>query len=253
MDKSELVRSSLPGGISVTHLRVYDFPGPDGLPGGSPHMHFACTEAYFVLGGNGAVQTLSNQGHREIPLRSGSVVWFTPGVIHRLINYDGQLEIYVVMENQGLPEHGDSVLTFPDEYLRSEAGYLPVASLSPTGSVYADSHEAATRRRDLAVNGFLSLRDRVEKEGVDALRPFYERAVKLMQPKESQWRQIWIEGPVATIGRTESCLNALKAGSSDYLSNAAVLEIPIHPETETRKLGFCGTLRLCMPEGITVG
>jgi mannose-6-phosphate isomerase-like protein (cupin superfamily) len=253
MDKSEVVRSALPGGIGVTHLRVYDFPGPDGLSGGSPHMHFACTEAYFVLGGNGAVQTLSCQGYRETPLRSGSVVWFTPGVIHRLINYDGLLEINVVMENQGLPEHGDSILTFPDEYLRSEADYLAVASLSSKGSVYADSHEATTRRRDLAVNGFLALRDRVEKEGVDALRPFYEKAVKLMQPKEAQWRQIWIEGPAATIGRTESCLNALKGGSNDYLSKATVFEIPIHPETETRKLGFCGTLRPYLPEGITVG
>ena len=253
MDLSELVRSALPGGIGVTHLRVYDFPGPDGLSGGSPHMHFACTESYFVVGGNGAVQTLSSQGYRETPLRSGSVVWFTPGVIHRLINYDGRLEIYAVMENQGLPEHGDSVLTFPDQYLQNEADYLSVASLSPKGSVCADSHEAATRRRDLAVNGFLALRDRVEKEGVDALRPFYEKAVKLMQPKESQWRQIWIEGPAATIGRTENCLNALKAGSSDYLSEAAVFEIPIQPETETRKLGFCGTLRPYLPEGMTVG
>jgi mannose-6-phosphate isomerase-like protein (cupin superfamily) len=253
MDLSELVRSALPGGIGVTHLRVYDFPGPDGLCGGSPHMHFACRESYFVLGGNGAVQTLSRQGYRETPLRSGSVVWFTPGVIHRLINYDGRLEIYAVMENQGLPEHGDSVLTFPDQYLQSEADYLPVASLGPKGSVYADSHEAATRRRDLAVNGFLALRDRVEKEGVGALHPFYEKAVKLVQPKESQWRQIWIEGPAAAIGRTENCLNALKAGSSDYLSEAAVFEIPIHPETETRKLGFCGTLRPYLPEGMTVG
>src|SRR6266436_2126600 len=100
MDQSQLFTSALPGGISVTHLRVYDFPGPDTLSGGSPHLHFACTEAYFVLAGEGAVQTLSSQGYRETPLRSGSVVWFTPGVIHRLINRDGHLEIYVVMENE---------------------------------------------------------------------------------------------------------------------------------------------------------
>jgi hypothetical protein len=105
----------------------------------------------------------------------------------------------------------------------------------------------------LAVNGFLTLCDRVEKEGVDALRPFYEKTVRLMRPKEAQWRQIWIEGPAATIGRTESCLNALKAGRSDYLSKAAVFEIPVHPEKEIRKLGFCGTLRPYSPEGITVG
>jgi mannose-6-phosphate isomerase-like protein (cupin superfamily) len=253
MDHSQTVTSPLPGGISVTHLRVYDFPGPDSLAGGSPHMHFACTEAYFVLDGEGAVQTLSSQGYRETPLRSGSVVWFTPGVIHRLVNRDGRLEIYVVMENEGLPEHGDSVLTFPDEYLRSEEKYLRFASLSQKGSVYAENREAATHRRDLAVNGFLTLRKKVETEGVAALQPFYERAVNLMQPKEPTWRKIWQTGPVTTIRRTEKYLDSLNAGSSEYLSGSAVFEIPINPETETRKFGFCGTLRPYLPEGVVIG
>jgi mannose-6-phosphate isomerase-like protein (cupin superfamily) len=250
MDQSQLVTSALPGGISVTHLRVYDFPGPDTLSGGSPHLHFACTEAYFVLAGEGAVQTLSSQGYRETPLRSGSVVWFTPGVIHRLINRDGHLEIYVVMENQGLPEHGDSVLTFPDEYLGSEEKYLQFASLSPKGSVYADNREAATRRRDLAVNGFLALRQKVEAEGASALRPFYETAVNLMRSKEPLWREIWHSGPAATIQRTENYLDSLSAGSSSYLLKSKLFEIPISPETETRKFGFCGTLRPYLPEGV---
>jgi mannose-6-phosphate isomerase-like protein (cupin superfamily) len=248
MDQSLL--SALPGGISVTHLRVYDFPGPDGLSGGSPHMHFACTEAYFVLGGEGAVQTLSHEGYRETSLRAGSVVWFTPGVIHRLINRDGHLEIYVVMENQGLPEHGDSVLTFPNEHLQTEDEYLRFASLSPKGSAYAHNKEAAARRRDLAVTGFLALRQKVEAGGAAELHPFYEQAVALMRPKASIWRKIWETGPAATIRRTENFLGSLAAGSSDYLSNAAVFEVPIQPETETRKFGFCGTLRPYLPEGL---
>ena len=78
-------------------------------------MHFACSEAYLVIKGQGFVQTLSSAGFREIPLRAGSLVWFTPGLIHRLINLDAQLEIFAVMENAGLPEHGDSVLTFPPQ------------------------------------------------------------------------------------------------------------------------------------------
>ncbi|HKM57406.1 MAG TPA: cupin domain-containing protein [Chthoniobacterales bacterium] len=85
------------------------------LAGGSPHMHFACSEAYLVIKGRGSVQTLTNEGLRETPLRSGSLLWFTPGVIHRLINGDGHLEIFAVMENAGLPESGDSVLTFPEK------------------------------------------------------------------------------------------------------------------------------------------
>ena len=79
---------AFPGGIGVTHLRVYDSLAPDGLAGGSPHMHFACSEAYLVIKGRGSVQTLSSAGFREITLRAGSMVWFTPGLIHRLVNTD---------------------------------------------------------------------------------------------------------------------------------------------------------------------
>ena len=115
---------AFPGAIGVTHLKVYDSPGPDGMAGGSPHMHFACSEAYLVIKGRGSVQTLSSAGFREIPLRAGSLVWFTPGLIHRIINEDACLEIFAVMENAGLPEHGDSVLTFPAKHLRDEDSYL---------------------------------------------------------------------------------------------------------------------------------
>jgi hypothetical protein len=182
-------------------------------------MHFACTEAYFVVNGEGAVQSLSSQGYRETPLRAGSVVWFTPGVIHRLINRDGHLEIFVVMENEGLPELGDSVLTFPDEYLKSEQEYL----------------------------------QKVETEGVSALPPFYEIAVKLMRSKEPAWRKIWRSGPATTIRRTENYLDSLGAGSSDYLSKSKLFEGPINLEGETRKFGFCGTLRPYLPEGVVLG
>ena len=250
MELSSLINSALPGGISVTHLRVYDSAGPDALAGGSPHLHFACAEAYFVLAGQGAVQTLSSQGYRETALRKGTVVWFTHGVIHRLINQDGKLEIYVVMENAGLPEHGDSVLTFPDAHLENEEAYLQSAVLHQGRSVYAPDGEAAARRRDLAVDGFLKLRAQVEKTGPAVLKAFYERAVRLMQPKEPAWRNIWEQGPVSTIRRTESYLENLRTGSSDYLAEAKVFEIPVKPETETRKFGFCGTLRPYLPEGI---
>jgi mannose-6-phosphate isomerase-like protein (cupin superfamily) len=242
--------AALPGGVSLSHLRVYNTEGPDGLRGGSPHLHFACSEAYFVVGGEGAVQTLSGSGIREVPLKTGYVVWFTPGLIHRLINRDGNLEIYVVMENAGLPEHGDSLLTFPTEYLKDARTYLDAASLSPTGAVYANSEEAARRRRDLAVEGFLALRQAFETAGEGALREFYERAVRLMKPKAPEWRQLWESGPESTIHRTESYLDALTGGSADYLSAGAVYEMPVDAERETRKLGFCGTLRPYFPEGV---
>jgi mannose-6-phosphate isomerase-like protein (cupin superfamily) len=243
--------AALPGGVSLTHLRVYNTEGPDGLRGGSPHLHFACSEAYFVAAGEGAVQTLGQSGFREVLLKAGYVVWFTPGLIHRLINHDGHLEIYVVMENAGLPEHGDSLLTFAPRYLKDELTYLDVASLSRTGAVYADSEEAACRRRDLAVEGFLALRQAFENDGPAALREFYERAVRLIEPKAPEWRRLWQAGPAATIRRTESYLDALTGGTASYLSGGAVFEMPVDAEQETRKLGFCGTLRTYLPEGVS--
>src|ERR671933_2756540 len=142
--------AALPGAIGITHLKVYDTPAPDGLVGGSPHVHFACTEAYAVTGGRGAVQTLSAAGFDETALTPGELFWFTPGVIHRLINYDGQLEILVLMQNAGLPEAGDFALTFPVETLRDEQAYWREASLVSRGMVYATGVEAARHRRDLA-------------------------------------------------------------------------------------------------------
>jgi len=73
MTETERMAEPLPGGIGITHLRVYDSVAPDGLAGGSPHMHFACSEAYLVIKGRGSVQTLTNEGLRETPLRSGSL------------------------------------------------------------------------------------------------------------------------------------------------------------------------------------
>ena len=140
-----------PSAVGVTHLRVYDTIAPDGLVGGSPHVHFICTELYIVVGGRGSVQTLSAAGYRETALESGRLVWFTPGTIHRLIN-DGNLEIQIVMQNAGLPEAGDLVLTFPHKVLADERAYSDAMSLAPSG---ADTHSqaAARRRRDLAVEG----------------------------------------------------------------------------------------------------
>src|SRR5437867_1274356 len=111
MDGTVTRRPPFPGGIGVSHLKVYDTPAPDGLAGGTPHLHTVCTEAYAVIAGAGAVQTLTASGYREWPLAPGAFVWFTPGTIHRLVNHD-HLEIIALMANAGLPAAGDMVITF---------------------------------------------------------------------------------------------------------------------------------------------
>jgi hypothetical protein len=212
-------------------------------------MHFACSEAYLVIKGQGFVQTLSSTGFREIPLRAGSMIWFTPGLIHRLVNTDAELEIFAVMENAGLPEHGDSLLTFPFKYLQDEDSYWQSASLESAGLAPANQPEAARKRRDLAVRGFQMLRAELE-EG--SLETFYQQSARLVRSKEPGWRQIWEAGPMKTIQRTRSFLDKLNLGTSDYLHEGRVFEVPVDPEHELRKLGMCGTLRPYFPEGALI-
>lgn len=123
-------RPGFPGGTAVSHLTVYDWPTADGLAGGSPHLHTASGEGYVVVGGKGRLQTLSGAGVGEHPLSPGTVLWFTPGTVHRLVN-DGGLEIVVVMQNAGLPEAGDAVFTFPRRSSPTPSA-TPRPRLSPT-------------------------------------------------------------------------------------------------------------------------
>jgi len=236
----------LPAAVGVTHLRVYDTLAPDGLVGGSPHLHFVCTELYIVVAGSGSVQTLSAQGEREIVLAPGKLVWFTPGTIHRLIN-NGGLEIQIVMQNAGLPEAGDFVLTFPQTTLADPEAYFEAASLSPRGEVYTSSEAAARHRRDLAVEGFGELRARIEAEGAQALETFYRSAARLIQPKLDAWRTVWERGPLAAAHATGKQLDALAAGRVDHLLESDVFDLP--PPDEPRRLGVCGTLGVYLPEG----
>jgi mannose-6-phosphate isomerase-like protein (cupin superfamily) len=241
----------LPGAVGVTNLRVYDTAAPDGIVGGSPHVHFACTEAYVVVGGRGAVQSLCADGFREIDLAPGRIVWFTPGVIHRLVNLDGRLEIQVIMQNAGLPEAGDALLTFAPEILADADAYARAASAAAGERVFVSGDEAARRRRDLAVQGFGALRARFEREGVAALEAFYQAGLRLIAPKLAAWRAVWEAGPLAAARRTGEQLDALREGRVDHLRQGSVHALPA--PGEERKLGMCGTLGLYLPEGAEMG
>lgn len=250
MMNEQLLAPALPGAVGVSHLRVYDTPAPDGLVGGSPHLHFACTEAYLVIGGRGAVQTLGAGGFRELPLEPGRLVWFTPGLIHRLINLDGELEILVLMQNAGLPEAGDFVLTFPPTVLADAGAYADAASLAPSGHVYTSTQAAARRRRDLAVEGFAMLREQFERRGVAALEELYSLAAQIVRPKLGAWHTTWEGGPLAAAHRTGAQLEALGQGRVEHLLDGAIYALPA-PGDE-RRLGMCGTLGVYLPEGLAV-
>jgi mannose-6-phosphate isomerase-like protein (cupin superfamily) len=231
--------AAFPGATGVTVLDVYDWVAPDGLPGGSAHVHLASTEGYLVLSGAGRLQTLGEQGYAQTPLRPGDCLWFTPGTIHRLVN-DGELRLLVVMQNAGLPEHGDAVLTFPPKVLADPAAYARAASLDG-----ADPAAAARRRASLAIEGYLELREQVARSGPAALGGFYAAALRLAGPNAAGWRDRWRAGALATAELTGAHLDEITANVAGHLDSASVWRIE-RPARE-RGYGMCGRLTTYPP------
>src|SRR5690606_36354988 len=203
----------------------------DGCRGGSPHLHTASSEGYVVIGGTGAVQTLSAAGFAEHPLTAGDVLWFTPGTVHRLVN-DGGLRLLVVVANAGLPEAGDAVFTFPAAVLDDDAAYAAAAAL-PAG---ADPAAAAQARRDLALEGFAELR----AAGAAGLAAFHARAARIVQPRVAQWRDRWQATVAAEAARVEEQLTALAGGDPGAMPAASVSRA--EPASTDRSYGMCGRL-----------
>ncbi len=230
-----------PGGVAVSHLRVYESTSIDGLAGGTPHCHTACTEAYAVVGGRGRVVTLGGDGFTETPLEAGAFAWFTPGTIHRLVN-DHQLEILVLMGNAGLPEAGDMVITFPDDVLADPERYRSAAALSSGAVTTAGDDSAVRARKDLAVQGFGDLLE----GGPEALHRFHQRAAALVAPSVPSWRAIWEAGPQAAAAQTGVHLAALAEGDAAHLAASAVHALP--PPGAERRYGCCGTLGVIQPD-----
>jgi mannose-6-phosphate isomerase-like protein (cupin superfamily) len=222
-----------PGGTGVTNLTVYDWSSPDGLRGGSAHVHLACTEGYVVLGGRGRLQTLDWNGYAETELVPMTVAWFGPGVIHRLVN-DGDLQILVVMQNGGLPEAGDCVLTFPDDVLADRETYRQAASLAQPAEA-----DAVRRRKDLAVQGFLRLREEVAAGGPAALDAFYTAATTLVADHLDAWRDTWSSGALSAAMRTGDQIGELSRGNHRHLRDG---RLTVVDPPRDRRYGMCGRL-----------
>jgi mannose-6-phosphate isomerase-like protein (cupin superfamily) len=228
-----------PGATALTLLDVYDWETPDGLRGGSAHVHLASAEGYIVLSGTGRLQTLGGDGYAQTQLRPGDCLWFTPGTIHRLVN-DGDLRLLVVMQNAGLPEHGDAVLTFPPPVLADQDAYARAASLDG-----GPPDERARQRRDLALEGYLALRDEVTARGPAALDSFFAAALRLKAGQVADWRDRWREGALATAARTGVHLDEIAAGVTGHLAEAGLWRIERPPGE--RAYGMCGRLTTYPP------
>ncbi|WP_372464499.1 cupin domain-containing protein [Streptomyces olivaceus] len=227
-----------PGAVGVSRLTVYDWPTVEGLPGGgTPHLHLTCTEGYVVTAGRGAVQTLTTSGFEETPLEPGTVAWFTPGTIHRLVN-DGGLEITVVMQNSGLPEAGDAVLTLPQDRLTDTDTYADAVRI-PADVPEAEQVEVARARRDLATRRFLELREATENGDPEPLAAFQRSAAELVRPRLDAWEQHWRDGAHAAAETTRAQLDALRGKDDGHLAEARVSATG--PGARGR-FGMCGRL-----------
>lgn len=234
--------STFPGATAVSEVSIYDWPGADGAAGGSPHLHTASTEAYVVQQGTGRLETLDSRGFTTTPLEPGTVVWFTPGTVHRAINDSGDLRVLVVMQNAGLPENGDAVMTFPPEYLMDSDAYARAAQLpsqnADGGDVTAEA--AARRRRDLALEGYFDLKAAVLEAGVEALADFHAAAAQLVRGRTDAWRGYLADGASRQAGATAEQLAALDAAETFYMQEARTTM----GERKTRRIyGMCGRIQ----------
>ncbi|WES63016.1 cupin domain-containing protein [Microbacter sp. GSS18] len=228
-----------PGGVAVSGLQVYDWQAEDGCRGGSPHLHTASSEGYVVTGGTGEVHTISAAGRAVHALEPGEVVWFSPGTVHRLVNH-GDLELVVVMQNTGLPEAGDAVLTFPVDVLDDPDAYRRAATVPAAGSE-ADRAEAVRARRDLALRGYRQLLDDLEAHGPAALAALHRRAARLVQPSVERWQRLWSATVETETARTAAQLDRLASGEPGILAEAAVVRGERTPGE--RGYGMCGRLQ----------
>lgn len=236
-----------PGGTSISDLAVYDWKCADGVHGGTPHLHTVSTEAYVVTAGRGEVHTLSSEGFARDRLEAGSVLWFSPGTIHRLVNHN-DLRLVVIMQNAGLPEAGDAVLTFPKDALRDRDTYLAAATLPPDGSE-AERAAAARARRDLAITGFRQLLADFDERGAQALADFHHAAAAIVRPRAASWADLWQRTVAAETERTRRHLAAIANGDPAHLAAATVVRTIRKPGP--RAFGMCGRLRTWTPSAVS--
>lgn len=223
----------LPGLTSITRLKVYDSPAPDGQRGGTPHMHLLCSEMYFVLAGSGAVEMIDANGFSRVELRPNDALTFTPGTIHRLINPNGDLELLILMEHNGLPESGDNVVCLEEHYLADDATFAE--------AMRAPSLEAAYQRRDRGVNGFLKLKAAFT-ESESTGRASFERFLQLALARTAPFRAGWLEILQNEQAAAAAALNQHQALDKGQIDNLLRAEHGVTASQEATRLGFCGHL-----------
>jgi hypothetical protein len=227
------VTPDLIGGVGLTHLKVYDTPGPDGVKGGCAHVHALTDEAYFCFGGKGHVELHDvDSGFRIVALEKGSFVQFSPNTLHRSVCHDG-MEILAIMGNSGLPERGDARIYFGQEVDEDPNKYAQLSSLAKEGEL------GAMKRRDISAIAYGKLmglwdtdRDLYMKE----LDRFFSVHRKVMFNRKDELTTAVINGAAVQASKDQRRLTALPDADSQLESWTAF------SSNGKIKLGMCGTL-----------
>jgi mannose-6-phosphate isomerase-like protein (cupin superfamily) len=225
----------LPAGIGLSHIDVYNTPGPDGAIGGGAHIHMVCAETYYVLEGAGQMELLSINGVETIELLPAKAVFFRPGIFHRVLNPNKNLKLLSVMQNGGLPERGDFVMSFPQEILASPAEYAKAVRVTDIPS--------ALTRRDLSIKGYMAIKQAFAKskdDGQKALRAFYKAARDLMVAKVDGFEWVLKVGAQNEVKNSLDACDFIRAGRTDYLEAAS--HAALYPLAEPGTPGMCGEL-----------
>jgi mannose-6-phosphate isomerase-like protein (cupin superfamily) len=225
----------LPGGVGLTHIQVYSEPCPDGLIGGGAHIHMVCSEIYYVLAGSGQIELLSMEGVETVELAPLKAVFFRPGVFHRVLNPHKDLQLLAIMQNGGLPERGDFVMSFPADVLNSASAYQQ--------AVRAPNLTEALTRRDLSIKGYLELKAafaRGKEFGQEALRDFYHAARAIIAPKVDAFEWVLKVGAQTEAKNSLDACDFIKSGRTDYLEMAR--HAALDPSREPARAGMCGEL-----------
>ena len=223
------------GGVGLTHLEVYEQrPAPDGVMSGCAHVHALTDEAYYVIGGTGALELHDlAHGFRVAALAPGGYVQFSPGTLHRSVSTGG-LEVLAIMGNAGMPERGDARIYFGRAVDEDEAEFRRLVALPRTAGL-----EGALERRDRSVRAYMDLLALWERDR-DAyfaeLKRFLDVHAAAMANRRAELAAVVRDGPLSAAQEVLSRIDALPG----WLAGAETVQCE---GTGEAVLGMCGILR----------
>lgn len=224
----------------MTRVDVYkQRPAPDGTHSGSPHVHAVCSEAYYVLEGEGYVEVHSLEGGwKNIELKAGVFFQFPPKALHRLVSRH-ELAVLGIMSNAGLAENGDARIYFGKAVDEDPLRYADAVGLTAKGL------EGALERRDLAVRAYQELLTLWESDRdayFSELKRFIALHVENVLSSPDNYLPYVQEGPKAWGAHSEKVL----LGEPTTLAAEGFVR---HEYLGEPRLGMCGLLKTVQAEG----